>query len=551
MASGLKRLSRFFAPLRKFKPNAETSSSELLTNYGYLRQSSSGVYNMLPLGNLVQSRIESIIRNRLDEVDCAETSLCTLASTKIWKASGRLQTGTEFFMLEDGKYLLAPTNEEEVTSMVAELSSYKQVPLRLYQISRKYRNEKRPRGGLLRGREFTMKDLYSFDETMNDAMTTYRDIQGAYNRIFEDIGIDFEVAEADSGSIGGSLSHEYHYESDAGEDLVVKCTSSSCDYTANTERAVSTAADTSVKIGLADAAVKFYALDETLPSKSEKSLTVYAAIFPAGRSINPHLLKGHSAVQGSELAEISADSVSKMSATILPLIDTRVEYELSKNREQLTTIITSLIEPDNSNHSKYSVVEAVQAPIVEVQTGETCPSCHSAPLKIVPAIEVGHTFYLGTKYSEPLNARITTQSTGKMEPLYMGCYGIGVSRLISAIAEKTRDSDGLAWPKSVTPFDAVIVANSEADALKIHQHLSTHNIRAVWDDRSTQFGVLLANARATGFPLAIIAGRSYTQTGQLEIQLRNKPAKSHPPTLVSLDDLGPTAHHMLQTYSPA
>lgn len=489
-----------------------SSSHDLLVNGSYIKQSSSGVYNMLPLGQMVQRKLEDIIRKRMAETQSYETSLSTLAALGIWEQSGRYDAqNKEFFRVAGSKYLLAPTNEEEVTSAVkGEIASYKQLPLRLYQISKKFRNEKRPRGGLLRGREFVMKDLYSFDADQQGAHATYDTMRRAYNAIFQDIGLPYLVAEADSGSIGGSLSHEYHYQSPAGEDTLAVCPSG--DYSANVERAVSTGPCLGGMTVL-----KVEGRDTTT------SHTHYV-VHPSGRAINPHHLKQKLAFdfESATISTVDLDSLSSSQGQVTVLAEQRLD-----NDSQAVL------------KSKFSNAEIEYLPVVEVQQGDQCPSC-SGSLDFVPAIEVAHTFYLGTKYSEPFKLSVTTKQ-GSNNMVEMGCFGIGVSRLISAIAEITRDKDGLAWPKSVAPLDALIVTTNEDTAVAISDKLAKEGISSAWDDRSNQIGQLLSESLSLGFPLVIVAGNKYTKSGQLEIEQRQNRQKA----TCTLDGLGPLAKAIL------
>jgi prolyl-tRNA synthetase len=472
------RLSRLFAPLTKAK---STAAADLLLNHGYVRHAGSGVYNMLPLGLAVQNNIENIVRRHLNSIECAELSLTSLSSVNLWKTSGRLADKREFFFTNDNKYILAPTCEEEITMLAAETASYRQLPLRLYQITRKYRNEKRPRGGLLRAKEFVMKDLYSFDETYEAALASYRTVQAAYEKIFTDLGVSFIVAEADSGSIGGSLSHEYHILSPNGEDTVVQC--GNCGYTANVERAQSTGGSSSSDVS----SEYFYA-------SSDEDLIVETR-YPANRVINPLVLK-----------QLYPRLVPAAVGNAEDIISTGIRHEIVEDVRCAT-----------GSSSENRLVSS----IVEVESNDSCIKCGHGALRLQHAIEVGHTFYLGTKYSLPFKATVLNRDNQR-SPVEMGCYGIGISRLIAAIAETTKDSHGLKWPKSVTPMDAVVISNNEVGGMHACQKLAENGIRAVWDDRSSQFGMVLGNARAIGFPLTVILGKNFEHDGKVEIQPRHK-----------------------------
>lgn len=499
------RLSRYLVPLKKVAQNQRLDTLDLLVNNGYIKQSSSGVFNILPLGQRVQQRIESIIRNRLNNAECHETSLATLAEIEIWKKSGRFEDAGELFSVKDkpndetSRYLMAPTNEEEITQLVAsEIHSYRQLPLRLYQIGKKFRNEMRPRGGLLRAREFVMKDLYTFDNSKQEALATYEEIREAYRNIFKDFGAPFAVAEADTGTIGGSLSHEFHYLTDVGEDTVAHC--EQCSYTANVEKAkysVENSLDKSIGTN-----VEYFL--------SEDKDTLVAAYYPETRELNPLAIK-----QGFPLCEedidpiktfIENDSINKR---LLRLIDPLVHEDAEL--------------PEPGDHLERSISKrqttTLDAEITVAEAGDLCPECEKSPLKFSKAIEVGHTFYLGNKYTEPFSGKIQTKEGGH-SLIEMGCYGIGVSRLISAIAEVCRDDQGLIWPASVAPFQALVIANQHDTGLAITKKLNNLGISAVFDDRSKQFGALLGQAKSLGFPYTVIAGKKFVETGEVEIQPR-------------------------------
>lgn len=509
------RLSRLLVgSIKKGKLPSDASTTELLESSGYIRKASAGVYNILPLGLRVQKRIESIVRSHLDNIGCQETALASLASSSLWKQSGRFDS-PELFKVSDSKYVLAATNEEEITTLVGSLvGSYREMPLKLYQIGKKFRHEKRPRAGLLRGREFTMKDLYTFDSTVANAQVSYEEVRSAYNNIFKDLGVPFVVAEADSGNIGGSQSHEFHYLSSAGEDSVVQC--SNCGYTANIERAASPG---NKLPGTGTANTKYFT------TKDRNYLIV--AYYPPGYTLNEILVN-------SEVEDLDNDCINPieeyveksdpLSRRFIRLVDERLTRKWD------------LPEPPKEVPISRSQMTSLELPIVNVTQDDPCPSC-SSPLKLSNAIEVAHTFYLGTKYSDIFKANIKTQS-GQDKSMEMGCYGIGISRLIAAIAEVSRQDSVLRWPLSVSPFSAIIVSTDEKVAHQIGQNLSHHNLTSVWDDRSSQFGKLLGIADSYGMPLTIVAGQRFKESGLLEVQTV-KGTKS-----TTMEDLGTTALEM-------
>ncbi|KAA8904148.1 hypothetical protein TRICI_005598 [Trichomonascus ciferrii] len=504
------RLSRLFVPLNKAKGVSDVA--ELLVRNGYLRQSSSGAYNVLPLGVRVLQKVEGIVRRRMNEVEGAEVQLTSLSPSGLWKKSGRYGN-KEYYHVDKDKYVLAPTCEEEITNVVSgEVNSYRQLPLRLYQITRKYRDEKRPRGGLLRTKEFVMKDMYTFDEDKRAAEKTYRDVQAAYEQVFADIGVPVKMAEADSGAIGGELSHEFHYLSDAGEDKVINCPN--CKYTANIERAASYGEVSQS----AQANVAYFV--------NEDRDNLVAVYYPPERTLNLNLVK-------AEVPDIDFSVENPVEVFVEDLEDFVTK--------RLVRIIDPRIKPSIDlpelpfQAARNATTTLEDIPVVDVEAGEVCPVCDKPGLEERRAIEVAHTFYLGQKYSRPFDANVTGRDDVP-RLIEMGCYGIGISRILSAVAEVLKDEEGLRWPKSIAPADAVVVATDPEVAQTVGSAIQSHGVDVVWDDRSSQFGVVLGMARSMGFPLAIIAGKGYQKDGTVEIQQRNKSKKEA--IVVPLDQAG-------------
>ncbi|KAF2401062.1 class II aaRS and biotin synthetase [Trichodelitschia bisporula] len=392
------RLSCFWTPTESL--NKDDIKIENRHNYlvkgGFIRQTHAGIFHLLPLGLRVQQKIEALLDKHMRSIGAAKLSMSSITSQELWKRSQRLpedfdKNPNEFFTVDGRRmsdFLLAPTHEEEITTLVTGLAkSYRDLPLRLYQVSRKYRNELRPRKGLLRAKEFVMKDLYTFDATAEAAMETYSEVRAAYDAFFTELGLPFASAQASSGDMGGKLSHEYHFTSPLGEDVVLSC---GCGYSANQE------------IGPTDA----------------------------------------------------------------------------------------------------------------------CPDCGS-PLRSTHAIEVGHTFYLGTRYSEPLEAQVSAPN-GLPVLMHMGCYGIGVSRLIAAIAVMTADNKGLRWPRSIAPFSAVIIPFDGVTPEGVHKAYDDVQTvcDAVIDDRDKPFAWKLKDADLIGYPFIIVLGRRWMAAGEYEVQCR-------------------------------
>ncbi|EPY52890.1 proline-tRNA ligase [Schizosaccharomyces cryophilus OY26] len=390
-------LSRSF---RKY--NVPESSGQLLQDLGFVHMSMSGVFHLLPLGLRVQEKICRLIQQSMKSVGAAQVSLAHLSSKEVWDRSHRWETsGRELFRLSDRterELCLAPTHEEDITQCIANLvESQKQLPIRVYQIGRKYRDEARPRGGLLRGKEFVMKDLYTFDIDADQAKETYRQVLSAYHQFFKAVGLPFSMVNADTGNIGGKLSHEFHYRSQAGEDTICVCPS--CEFSTNSE-----------------------------------------------------LLKE-----------------------------------------------------------------------IQPETAHPCPKCGDE-LALSSSIEVGHAFLLGQVYSSKLGANVEVNQ--RLQPLYMGCYGIGVSRMIAAIANVTKDSKGLVWPTNVAPWKVLVVPTSfknmqaaESVYDTVANVVGTDNI--LLEDRSNHsFGYKMKDAELIGYPFVVIVGSQFQEQKLCEVHVR-------------------------------
>ncbi|KAL9544423.1 hypothetical protein MBANPS3_007628 [Mucor bainieri] len=508
---GRNRLSNKFIPVTKDKPSnsADTSSHQILLKAGFVRQSGAGIYSLLPLGLRTVEKIERIIDTEMQAIGSEKLSLPMLLNPE------------------------APTHEEEITQLVAaQLQSPKQLPIRLYQIGRKYRDELRPRAGLLRGREFIMKDLYSFDATQQDAYVAYDQVAQAYRAIFEKMGVPFVVAEADSGNIGGSKSHEYHLISPVGEDTLLTC--DSCGYTANEELAVgkldqqfkdsSTALTDLISMRSVDTTVVSYKATNAAEDGTVEGL---AAIFtPPQRSAN--VLKVQTQLskylksqgQMSERATMDMDIVPQAKVNIMDpttishlhvFVDDALDLNLQPS-EQLT-----IHSPD---HFRIA------------QEGDHCVSCadKNNTLSSVKAIECGHTFYLGTKYSSVLDCGFRESGKkGDKIPAEMGCYGIGITRLLAAVAEARYDAKGIAWPTSLAPYSICIVPTDDRKqefkemANQIYDQLgNSFKGDIVIDDRRSGFGAKMKDAELVGYPYTIIVGPKSLQQEQPQLEIHQR-----------------------------
>lgn len=563
---GRNKLSNKFIPLTKDKnsDNSNTSASHgILLKGGFVRQSGAGIYSLLPLGLRTVEKIERIIDEEMQAIGSQKLSLPMLLNPEGWKKTGRWDGSKgEFFRLKDRKdndLLLAPTHEEEITNLVgAELRTAKQLPIRLYQIGRKYRDELRPRAGLLRGREFIMKDLYSFDSSVEKAYEAYDDVAGAYRNIFTRFGIPFVVAEADSGNIGGSKSHEYHLISTVGEDTLLTC--SGCGYSANEELAIgkmkleaaksNTSATTDVisksvvdrlelQTPIQSTVVSYSALN----AEEDGNVLGLAAVFtPEGRSVNllkvqtklskylknKQLMSERAVMDMNEIPQHKLNAMNPDDVSHLHLfMDEALEFNPSSTSTSSKKL--TIHEPD---HFRLA------------QEGDHCATC-STELSSVKAIECGHTFYLGTKYSAALDCTFREGNKPEQIPAEMGCYGIGVTRILAAVAEAKHDSKGIAWPKSLAPYSVCIVptddrkqefkdiANAVYDKLN---NLPSLKNDIVIDDRRSGFGAKMKDTELIGYPYTIVIGQKSLDEQQLELHERVHGQDSKK-TLISLDEI--------------
>lgn len=441
--------------------------------------------------------------------------------------------------------MLAPTHEEEVTLLVARtVKSYKELPLRLYQITRKYRDEFRPRHGLLRGREFIMKDLYTFDSSVESALATYDQVRGVYSRIFSDMKLPVLSAKASSGDMGGDLSHEYHLPTPIGEDCVVSC--GSCDYIVNEE--------------IANSVISEEAADDTAPG-------VWRGITKdRTKLVNVWYPKWTRPLGGGDVREYADGDINLSSVkSVVPDLDAAVEDALpfwsaattpgSRTATSIVNVVDSRlplslardlrdVAPNTSSWP--AALPAPEPPLpastchgesgagaplnlLRIRTGDKCPQCSSGALKVQKAMELGHTFFLGTRYSEPLGATTSVPPSGQPLPMQMGCHGIGISRVVGAVAEHLRDDTGLNWPVAIAPYSCVIVPGKDVedgDALQVAHHINGSQnagcgfLDVALDDRQRPLPWKLTDADLIGFPVIVVLGREWRAAKRVEVQCR-------------------------------
>ncbi|KAH8883957.1 prolyl-tRNA synthetase [Thozetella sp. PMI_491] len=545
------RLSKVWMPGGGFARTEAEDAHSKLVRAGFLRQSNAGIFHLLPLGRRVQDKIEGIIVKHMeDTLGASRVSLSSISSEALWRKSGRFPNiSSELFKFNDRKdaaYLLAPTHEEEITTLVAKsIQSYKDLPLRLYQITRKYRDEARPRHGLLRGREFMMKDLYTFDLSISSALETYYKVREAYDRIFSEMKLPILAAKASSGDMGGDLSHEYHLPSSLGEDHVVSC--NTCDYTINDELAVSRVVDkatagasTRVWRGITkdrSTLVNVWYPSHTSSLEGERSyshddVNIYAAkelVPELDASIEEPLLFWEASVTGGE-------STAK---SIVNLVDGRLVQ-----RDWTPMWPDKLPCPSQPLVEHFYGEEGKPLNLLRIRDGDHCSQCQSGTLKVQKAVELGHTFHLGTRYSEPLEAKVgvppsvlqesagestgSEAATSQLVPMQMGCHGIGVSRIIGAVADHLQDARGLNWPAAIAPYACVITTAQEAyneDAVQLYHQLvrgvetTAEPLDAIVDDRKERLSWKLNDADLVGFPVIIVLGRDWPAR-KAEVQCR-------------------------------
>lgn len=540
--------------LREVPAEAEISSHILLLRANMIRKLVSGVYGFMPLGNRVLQKIEAIIREEMDAKGAQEILMSAVQPAELWKESGRWSAyGPELWRIKDRherEFCLGPTHEEIFTDIARnEISSYRQLPLNLYQIQTKYRDEKRPRFGLIRSREFIMKDSYSFDKDWEGLDQSYREMYDAYDRIFTRCGLDFRAVEADSGAIGGSNSHEFCALSEIGESKIAYC--EHCDMAATDERAacVDEAMPQEDELAIEEVYTPDTKSIEDLAAfldieekKTIKALLFevfdhppykYVAAFIRGdRELN--MIKLVNALDIPEHAIDFADEAAMGAETgcvggftgPLGLHDCTivVDSELTKAKNMVCGACKKDYHIKNVNYGRDYKGDMI-ADLKLIRAGDPCPECGS-PVKMTSGIEVGQVFKLGTKYSEALHAYYKDEEMQE-KPLVMGCYGIGVTRTMAAIVEQHHDENGIIWPVSVAPYHVIITVINSKDqtqcalAQQLHDQLVSQGIETVLDDRDERAGVKFKDADLLGIPVRITVGKKAGE-GIVEYKLRSE-----------------------------
>jgi len=541
------RFSTLLIPTLKENPaEADVISHKLLMRAGFIRKLTSGVYSYLPLGLMTLRKIEQIVREEMDAAGAQEVLLPMVQPADLWAESGRLKKyGPELLRFKDRhdrESCLGPTHEEVVTDLVRNnIHSYRGLPVNLYQIQTKFRDEIRPRFGLMRGREFIMKDAYSFDATESGVDASYQKMNDAYHRIFARCGLRFRAVEADTGTIGGSFSHEFMVLADTGEDTIVVCRQ--CAYAANLEKAVCAAP------GASSEAEQPLSKVETPGKRKVEAVCDFLRIAPQqlvktliymadGQPVAV-LLRGDHEVQpvklknalGADEVELATDQQC-FDATGVPTgylgpIGLKIRVVADQQLAGMKNFAIGANEKNfhhiNANLGRDFTVETM-TDLRMVTDSDRCPAC-GGELELTRGIEVGHIFKLGTSYSEALNARFL-DSDGQEKPFIMGCYGIGVSRVMAAAIEQNHDKDGIIFPLPIAPFQVIVLNLGFTDgeitqaAESLYQALRARGVDVLFDDRDERPGSKFKDADLIGIPIRVTVGKRLASDGVVEVRQR-------------------------------
>lgn len=545
--------TKLYAPtLREVPSDADVVSQQLMLRAGFMRKTANGLYSFLPLGWRSIKKIEAIVREEMDRASAQEIMMPILQPAEIWKESGRWNAyGAEMMRINDrhdNEFCLGPTHEEMITTLVKnEINSYRQLPVNLYQIQSKFRDERRPRYGLMRSREFIMKDAYSFDVDEAGLEESYKSMYDAYTRIFNRCGLTFRPVEADSGAIGGSGTHEFMAIAEAGEADIVYCTK--CDYAANIEIGkpgiMKQEEEALQELSIVDTpnASTIEAVADMLNLPLEK--TIKAVVFSIDGKVVLAIVRGDHevnevAVQHAVLGSVEPEMATPEELEKVGLTAGFISpVGLQQTEEFAIVVDESVMETYNvcggankkdahyvniNPKRDFNVDDIIVAPIRLITKDDVCPKCGGS-LEHAKGIEVGQVFKLGTKYSEALQATFLDQN-GRPNPMIMGCYGIGVSRTLAAAIEQYHDENGIIWPRSIAPFEAVIVPiNAKDDALMstsqtIYTALQEAGVDVLLDDRKDRAGVKFKDADLIGYPLRITVSKNTLENNEVEIQIR-------------------------------
>ncbi|MEW5766413.1 MAG: proline--tRNA ligase [bacterium] len=569
------KMSGLFLPTLFEEPHeAELISHKLMLRAGLIRRLASGIYSYLPLGYRVLTKVSRIVEEEMDAIGGQQVLLPALHPKELWEETGRWTAyGPDMFKLCDRRgrdFGLGPTHEEIITDLVrSEVRSYRQLPLLLYQIQTKFRDEIRPRFGLMRAREFQMKDGYSFDGDEERANKTYDLLYKAYGRIFSRCGLSFRAVEAESGLIGGSVSHEFMVPAEAGEDLMALC--HGCDYAANLERAECGQPKEVLRGNLTELTLvdtpgmkRVDEVSQFLRVKPEQ--LVKTLIYKAGDQVVAALILGHQELNQTKLAKVcqktdlelaDPETISSVTSAPVgfagPIGLTGIKIIADHSIKGQANLVVGGNKADahytGANYDRDFRID-LWADIKVVQENDRCPRC-SGRLEIRRGIEVGHVFKLGTKYSQAMRA-VFIDEDGQEKPFIMDTFGIGVSRIIGAVIETSHDEAGIIWPMSIAPYQVLVLPINVQDeaqwdmSLKIYQMLQREGIEVLIDDREERPGRKFTDSELIGIPLQIVIGSQTEQTGRIEISIR----RSREKRFVPLEDLINEIKRLISTLEP-
>jgi prolyl-tRNA synthetase len=544
------RLSQTIVPTLKEAPaEAEVPSHIFMVRGGYMRKVAAGIYSFLPLGWRVVQKVSRIIREEMNRAGASEVFMPAVIPAELWQESGRWdQYGAQLLRLKDrkgGDFVVGPTHEEVICALVrGDVRSWRQLPLNLYQIQTKFRDELRPRAGLMRGREFIMKDAYSFHVDETDAKREYQNMYDAYKRIFTRCGLAFRPVEADTGAIGGSMSHEFQVLAETGEDALVAC--DKCDYAANVEQAATrpvpaaaagkaTQPMTRVATPGAHTIAEVSAFMKVEPTSLVKTLIYLsdgkpvAVLVRGDREVNEIKLK--KALGANDVVLAGDNAVKEVTGAPVGFagpVGLKIPVYVDSEVAAMSDFIVGANAAD-AHTMGVNLGRDFQAAATgdyrQAAPGDPCPRCDGGVFKGYRGIEVGHVFFLGTKYSKPMGVNFLDVD-GKEKPAEMGCYGIGVTRIVAAAIEQNHDKDGIVWPVPLAPFEVAVLElqqdddNVIATSKKIYEELKAAGIDVLYDDRDERAGVKFKDADLIGIPYRVAVGKKGLADGVVELKLR-------------------------------
>ena len=546
------RTSNFFlTTLKEIPADAEIISHQLMLRAGLIRQVASGVYNWLPLGHRILSKVQQVVREEMNRAGAQEVLLPAVQPAELWKQSGRWEAyGPELLRFSDRHkrdFCFGPTHEEVITTLAkAEIRSYRQLPMNLYQIQTKFRDEIRPRFGVMRSREFIMKDAYSFDRDPEGMATSYQAMYDAYNRIFERLGLAAQAVEADSGSIGGNFSHEFHVLADSGEDAIAFC--AKCGYAANVEkvglnptgagRPEASQALTEIATPDQHTIATLCAFLKISPDKTVKTLIVdgsegqlVALVLRGDHDLNAVKAEALDAV-AKPLRFASAEKIKNVTGSTpgsLGPVGLSMPVYVDHDAAALTDFVCG------ANREGFHLTgvnwgrdldEPQSCDLRQAIDGDPCPNDPDLKISVRRGIEVGHVFQLGTKYSESLDANYLDPD-GRSQPFFMGCYGIGITRIVAAAIEQNHDDNGIIWPAPLAPFDVCIVPIGLRKSERVrhavetlYKDLQLAGFEVLLDDRDERPGVMFSEMDLIGIPHRIVVGDRGLENGNVEYRKR-------------------------------